>query len=55
MGGGGGSPPPPPPSCPQSGSVETGVFADTHDIMWHASSNPHTGAEHNCKHTLGAN
>ena len=55
MGGGGGSPPPPPPSCPQSGSVETGVFADTHDIMWHASSNPHTGAEHNCKHTLSAN
>ena len=55
MGGGGGSPPPPPPSCPQSGNVETGVFADTHDIMWHASSNPHTGAEHNCKHALSAN
>ena len=54
MGSGGGSPPPPPPSCPQSGNVETGVFADTHDIMWHASSNPHTGVEHNCKHDLSS-
>ena len=55
MGGGGGSPPPPAPSCPQDGSVETGTVANAENIMYHFSTNPHTGANHNCKHDLSAN
>lgn len=54
MGGGGGSPPPPAPSCPQGGSVETGTVANAENIMYHFSTNPHTGANHNCKHDLRA-